>query len=94
VLAVPWRVASPSKTIARCRMSRRSGSRRCVLGYVVTVLGSTEGKSWRVHVAVERKGFGGCWKGRRDSAAGVGGGGVNWSFKTGIVAVDERAASL
>lgn len=47
-----------------------------------------------VHVAVERKGFCGCWKGRRDSAAGVGGGGVNWSFKTGVVAVDERAASL
>lgn len=94
VLAVPWRVASPSKTIARCRMSRRSGSSRCVLGNVVEDMGSTEGKLWRVHVAVERKGFGGGWKGRRDSAAGVGGGGMNWSFKTGVVAVDERAASL
>ena len=48
-----------------------------MLGYVVKVLGSTEGKSWRVHVAVERKGLAGCWKGRVIAEAGVGGGGVN-----------------
>ena len=65
-----------------------------MLGYVTKLLGSILGKSWMVQVAVERKGFCGCWKGLRDSAAGVGGGGVNWSFKTGVVAVDERAASL
>ena len=65
-----------------------------MLGNVVEDMGSTEGKLWRVHVAVERKGFGGCWKGRRDSAAVRGGGVVNWSFKTGAVAVDDRAASL
>jgi hypothetical protein len=43
---------------------------------------------------LERKGFGGCWKGRRDSAADVAVGRVNWSFKTGVVAVDEMVESL
>jgi hypothetical protein len=47
-----------------------------------------------VHVAVERKGFCGCWKGRRDSAAGVEEVAMDWSFKSGMVAVDERTASL
>lgn len=65
-----------------------------MLGYVVKVLGSTEGKSWRVHVAVERNGLAGRSERRLMAEAGVGGGGVNWSFKTGAVAVEERVASL
>lgn len=47
-----------------------------------------------MHVAVERKGLGGCRKRRGACAAGVGVGGVYWSFRTGVVAVDDSEASL